>query len=178
MGICRRCLPLLPWCQNVCSVCGLPVPPLQPGWAVCGRCQRVARQLIELFVYAYPHDDREELLLPVPSHPARVRERGFNAVFELIRMLGKKLSITYDLYALNRMVHTCTQTGKTAEQRRTNVKNAFQLKHAIEQRRIILFDDVVTTSATINEISRCLKSTGVEWIEVWTLARTKHLTIR
>ncbi len=133
------------------------------------------RLLIELFAQACRTSNQVPLLLPVPSHQARIRERGFNAVFELIRMLRKKMDIRFDLYALQRVSHTATQTGKSRRQRRKNVKNAFLIKKPIQQQKIILFDDVITTSATVNEISKYLKSQGVEYVEVWALARTRKL---
>ncbi|MEM8843645.1 MAG: ComF family protein, partial [Pseudomonadota bacterium] len=128
--------------------------------------------LVHLFVKSCPDATHNFLLIPMPSHPQRIRERGFNVVYEFTRQICKHLNIEYDLNVLARVKYTETQTGKTKIQRRQNIKNAFILKKQIINKDIILFDEVVTTGATINEASRILKKAGAKTIRIWCIART------
>ena len=109
----------------------------------------------------------------MPSHPYRVRSRGFNAVFELLRILNRKQPLQIDFNYLQRIKNSAPQTGKTDLQRKHNIKNAFRVNSDQTHKRVVLFDDVVTTGATVAEASRCLKKSGVENVRVWALARTK-----
>ena len=133
-----------------------------------------ASLLVELFISRLQNDADNVLLVPIPSHPKRIRERGFNAVHELIRLLRREININYHATGIKRVVATDTQTGKSKRERQINVKNAFRISQEIQHERIILFDDVITTCATINELSKCLKKQGVKHIEVWSIARTQQ----
>lgn len=113
------------------------------------------------------------LIVPVPSHPTRIKQRGFNAVYELIKLFRKKHSIDYDDKLVTRIKNTDTQTGKSKLQRRQNVHHAFAVNKGIQTDHIMLVDEVVTTGATVNELSRCLKKAGVSKVSVWAIARTK-----
>ena len=122
-----------------------------------------------------------DLVMPVPLHPKRLRERGFNQAFLLIKrwpenfkrigIEGFPLKISHD--ALSRVKRTSSQTGLNRKQRSENIKNAFQVKDAVKinGRRILLVDDVYTTGATINECAGVLTKAGAERVDVLTLAR-------
>ena len=204
-GICIECYASLPWCETVCSICGLPLSGTVAGRAVCGCCQQSkpyfdrlfaplwyeppirelvvnlkyanrwenAPLLMELFLSKYTQPIKGALLLSVPSHPKRIRMRGFNPVRECMRLLHRKIDIEYNASAIKRVRATETQTGKTQAERRRNVKNVFKITQDIAHRKIILFDDVVTTGATVNEVSKCLKNSKASYVEVWAIARTK-----
>lgn len=135
-----------------------------------------ASLLVELFLSRLQNNANNMLLVPMPSHPKRIRERGFNAVHELIRLLRQRVDVDYHASGIKRVIATDTQTGKSKRERQINVKNAFRLTQDIQHERIILFDDVVTTCATINEVSKCLKRQGIKHIEVWAIARTKQFS--
>ena len=131
--------------------------------------------LMELFQQKLPKVNQDALLLAVPSHPKRIRSRGFNPVREFLRPLTKLADVEYQAYVIRRTRATDTQTGKTKTQRRTNVNNAFAVSQDIVAgRSIILFDDVVTTGATVNEVSKILKKSGAVNIDVWAIARTRR----
>ena len=131
-----------------------------------------ARCLIGLFAMTIPVMPADARLVPMPSHARRIRERGFNAVYECLRFLNKQISVKYDQTLLKRANYTETQTGKTKPQRRKNVKNAFRVTRPIDNEKIILFDEVVTTGATVDEASKQLKKAGASNVEVWCIART------
>ncbi len=129
--------------------------------------------LVELIKSSFVTNTQDGLIIPVPSHPARVRQRGFNAVYELIKHLKSQVKFDCDLQSVCRCHDTETQTGKLKGQRRKNVKGAFNITKPILSDHVIVFDEVVTTGATVNELSRCLKKSGVKQVSVWAIARTK-----
>ena len=150
-----------------------PINQLMVGFKYSQRWENL-RLLVHLFSTNHPEISEDTLLLPVPSHPQRIRSRGFNAVVELTRLLKVNRYVNCDTSYIRRIFPTHTQTGMSKRQRRTNVSNAFKIVKPITHSKVILFDDVVTTCATVNEISRCLKREGVKNIEVWTIARTEN----
>lgn len=122
-----------------------------------------------------------DLIIPVPLHIKRLRKRGFNQTFLLIRDwfrlaedLNIKLSgiqIEKDLLVRNRW--TKPQTGLDRKNRLTNIKNAFRIidPEKIEKKRVLLVDDVYTTGATVNECAKVLLNAAALKVEVLTLAR-------
>ncbi|GAB2572077.1 hypothetical protein GCM10027066_14190 [Dyella jejuensis] len=112
------------------------------------------------------------LIVPVPLHRRRLRERGYNQALELARPLARALGIPYRHDLLRRIRHTEAQTGLDAVQRRRNLRTAFALNHAASlPAHIVLLDDVCTTGATLEACTHVLKRAGVMRVDVWTLAR-------
>lgn len=132
-----------------------------------------AQTLIDLSIEPLSDILKAGLVIPMPSHPIRVRERGFNAVYELIKLLSKRVKFEYEPNAVVRSKNTDTQTGRLKSQRRKNVKGAFTLMKSLNYDHVIIFDEVVTTSATANELSYCLKRAGIKRVSVCAIARTK-----
>lgn len=133
-----------------------------------------AQTLIELCKTSFVSCGENTLVIPIPSHPSRVRQRGFNAVYELVKLLKKQCTFNFDEKLVSRIKHTETQTGKTKSQRRKNLRDAFTVSEVIKYDHIVIVDEVVTTGATVNELSRCLKKAGVKKISIWALARTRN----
>jgi ComF family protein len=113
-----------------------------------------------------------ECIIPMPLHPQRLRERGFNQALELARVIATKLKIPLDYSLIERNKATPYQSGLSAKQRKQNLKNAFSTTKLHSYKHVAIFDDVVTTGTTVNELARQLKLSGVETIEVWAIART------
>jgi ComF family protein len=113
------------------------------------------------------------LLVPVPLHPRRARERGFNQSELLAVALARRLRIDLAAEALVRRTNTCPQTGLSAAQRRRNVRGAFFVRRRarIDGRQIVLIDDVVTTGATAHECARVLRAAGASEVRLLTVAR-------
>lgn len=112
------------------------------------------------------------LLLPVPLHRARLRERGFNQSLEIARHVGRALGIPVDAHRLRRIRATAAQSGLDRRARRQNVRGAFALDcDRPLPDRVALVDDVLTTGATVSELARLLKDAGVAHVAVWALAR-------
>lgn len=114
---------------------------------------------------------RPDYLLPVPLHPSRLRQRGYNQSVELAKVLAKGLQVPLQPHCLVRSRKTPAQAGLGAKQRRSNIKGAFELIHPLADRHIALVDDVVTTGSTVNEIARVLKESGVKRVDVYSIAR-------
>lgn len=113
-----------------------------------------------------------ELIVPVPLHPARLRERGYNQALELARPLARALAIPLRHDVLVRTRATPPQTGLDARTRRRNLRNAFAVAPgAALPAHVVLFDDVMTTGATLHECTRVLRRAGVARVDAWALAR-------
>jgi ComF family protein len=115
-----------------------------------------------------------DLLLPVPLHAARLRERGFNQSLELARPLGRRLAVPVAPRLIRRITPTRPQQGLRGRERRHNVRHAFAPSSRLSADPppfVALVDDVMTTGSTAGEIARLLRQAGVERVEVWVLAR-------
>ncbi len=107
-----------------------------------------------------------EIIIPVPLHKIRYRERGYNQSSFLAAGLSGILKLSIYEKAIVRIKKTKSQTTLNAEQRSSNLKDAFEVKEAdrIHSKTVLLVDDVSTTGATINSCSYSLKSAGAEKI--------------
>jgi ComF family protein len=122
------------------------------------------------------------LIMPIPLHTKKLRKRGFNQAFLLIRNFLKYYKNTFekpppwkiDTTSLARVKQTQPQTGFDIEHRRVNLKNAFNVvnQKAIDNKHILLIDDVFTTGATCNEAARVLLQNGAKNVNALVLART------
>lgn len=125
--------------------------------------------------FAFPDFDFSEysLLIPVPLHIKRLRERGFNQSLLLARQIGKKYKLPVDFSLLKRCKFTLTQTGLNKAEREKNVKGALTVadEKKVNGQNIILIDDVFTTGATINECAKVLLKAGAQKTAVLTLSR-------
>lgn len=113
------------------------------------------------------------LVIPVPLHRKRLRERGFNQSLLLARAIASFHRLRLDFDSLKRLIYTEEQTKLTKEERAQNVRRAFGItdNSRIRGERIILIDDVYTTGSTVMECSRILLESKAETIAVLTAAR-------
>ena len=114
---------------------------------------------------------RPQVLIPVPLHRTRLLERGYNQAREIAVTFSRAFGIPVDRNALTRLRATPGQSGFSAAQRASNVRHAFAYAPKHEYRHIALVDDIVTTGSTVSEITRTLHRAGVDYVEVWALAR-------
>jgi ComF family protein len=116
---------------------------------------------------------RPDLLVPVPLHPRRHRERGFNQAFLLARRLGEAWRVSVRDDVLLRVVATASQTALESNARRSNVRNAFRLRRpeTVAGRHVIVVDDILTTGATVSECVLTLQAGGAATVGVLTVAR-------
>lgn len=114
-----------------------------------------------------------DMLVPVPLHPLKEREREFNQAALLTRHLGQATNIACNEKILTRTRPTETQTHLKRDARAANMKSAFAVRAGtrLAGKRIILVDDVFTTGATTNDCARALCDAGAAEVGVWTVAR-------
>ncbi len=123
---------------------------------------------------AYRDQPLPQLLIPVPLHPGRLRERGFNQALVLARQLGATFSIPVAADLVERARQTPAQQGLSAQERRRNLRGAFRLRSGANLGKlssVALIDDVVTTMTTTYELARVLRRHGATDVHVWCLAR-------
>jgi ComF family protein len=132
----------------------------------------VARWLVAAFDDARLRERRFDVIVPVPLHPARERERGFNQAELLAEWLSDHLSVPLRP-ALQRIHYTTTQTAFDRSERMQNLRGAFRLRKKADVRklRVLLIDDVLTTGSTLSECARVLKEAGAASIYAATAAR-------
>lgn len=115
---------------------------------------------------------RPDLLLPVPLHEDRLRERGYNQALELARPLARGCAIDLLPDALLRRRATPAQSGLSALARRRNLRGAFEVRAGLNlPAHVALVDDVMTTGATAQECALALRRVGVARVDVWAIAR-------
>lgn len=182
-GSCPRCGLVMPAPGVItCGRC-LQDPPPWERFFVVGPYER---QLRELLIRAKFHADTAALnglgtlmalavqreggwresamyaLVPMPLHPARLRERGFNQCVELARPLSSLLPVPIRNDLLIRQVDTPHQRGLNAQERRRNLRGAFMVEKAgdVAGKRIVLIDDVITTGTTLRLAAQILVKAG------------------
>ena len=129
--------------------------------------------LSEILADAYHHYDLDaDVLVPVPLHFSRVKERGYNQSELLANELGKLLGLPINNSTLQRIRKTKSQMRLGAEERHKNVIGAFACadKQLVNQ-KVLLIDDVCTTGSTLDACAAALKQAGV--ITVWGLTLAK-----
>ena len=196
---CRNSLPCLT--HDRCVVCALPVkgsqicgaclanPPafgrsvaaLEYTFPVDALLQRLkyganlamARVLADLlFSHIDNAVDLPDFIVPMPLHPGRLRERGFNQALELARRISKKTGIALLPDVCHRVRDTPSQTGLPWKERERNIRGAFSCETKLEGKHIAILDDVMTTGATLNELAKVLRKCGASHVSGWVVART------
>ena len=120
------------------------------------------------------HWRRSDLLVPVPLHAVKKRERSYNQADEISKRLSRLVNIPFRNDILKRVVNTVSQTKMpTAADRVKNMNDVFSLldTRAVQGKQIILLDDLITTGATANSCAAVLKQAGAQGVLVLTAAR-------
>jgi ComF family protein len=114
-----------------------------------------------------------EVLIPVPLHPARLHQRGYNQSFLLARELGKLCGIKVESHSLMRRINTPPQTKTTSvRERRKNMQEAFACQNGnLANQKVLLIDDVATSGTTLNACAAALKQAHAASVWGLTLAR-------
>lgn len=118
--------------------------------------------------------DSVDVIMPVPLHIDRLREREFNQSLLLADHIGRRLDIPVAYTNLIRAASTPAQTTLSRKSRQKNLRRAFIVRHpdAITKKRILLIDDVFTTGTTVNECAKALRKAGSADVFALTLSRT------
>lgn len=195
--LCAACDADLPRLGSaLCPRCALD----SPGGQLCGRCLAQPPHYdatVAVLAYAFPADAlvqalkfRGELalsslfgrlladritdqtvdrIIAVPLSPARLRERGYNQSVEIARHV---VPAKVDLDSCVRTRDAPAQMGLPFDERRRNVRGAFQCTRSVIGERIAVVDDVMTTGATLDEVAKVLKGAGASRVENWVVTRT------
>lgn len=199
--ICGGCYRELPRLANSCRLCAEPLPSTGLVCGRCQSRPPAFDRVIAPYLYTTPMDSliqelkfsgrlstgrllgellarhlqrcraSADLLLPVPLHQSRLRQRGFNQSVELARPLKRALGIAVDTHRLRRIRRTEIQSELPRDERRRNVRNAFAFRGRLDGQTVAVIDDVVTTGSTADVIARSLKRAGAARVEIWTVAR-------
>lgn len=118
------------------------------------------------------NEPKPDLILPVPLHPKRLRERGFNQSNEIAKLFAKATGLPIDRSGVKRHKFTVAQHQLSAKDRRLNLTNAFTPTRQYAGLHIAILDDVVTTTQTVTDLSHTLLLAGASRIDVWCITRT------
>jgi len=135
-----------------------------------GRVQTLARPLGRFLQVALPREQTYDVIVPMPLHWRKRWQRGFNQSELLAREVGRLRNVPVRRL-VKRTKATKVQAGLTTAQRRDNVARAFRAKGAVEGRKVLLVDDVMTTGATASACATALKRAGARSVTLLTLAR-------
>ena len=138
-----------------------------------------ARVLGELLAQAVRarNEPPPRLLVPVPLHESRLRERGFNQAAAIARYAGRSLGIPQAWHAVRRVRDTPSQTSLGVDARHRNVRGAFELtglrarRALVDAAHVAVVDDVTTTGSTLAEMKCVLLAAGVNRVDLWAVAR-------
>ena len=198
---CGACDAALPYHDAPhCPVCALPVPTGEV-CGHCLKDPPLFTHTTAAFAYSFPLDkliqalkygeqlalatafaeklalriDKNSLpdcLIPMPLHPAKLRERGFNQSQLLAAALARRLKLELLANACQRVRDTPPQSALPWKERRKNVRNAFRCDADLSGKRVALVDDVLTTGASLNALAAAVQKRGAREIQVWVVART------
>ena len=196
--LCAACAAELPALRAHCPRCALP----SPGGLVCGSCLKSPPHFdgtVASWPYEFPCDrlvqalkyhaqlalaaffarslasrplPKVDLVLPMPLHPSRLAERGFNQALEIARGLAQHLERPVEPRGARRVKDTAPQTELPYGERAKNVRGAFVCELTLSGKNVAVVDDVMTTGATLNELARALKRAGASRVENFVVART------
>jgi len=184
---CQRCALPLAAPAALCGACQRRMPPWDAAWSPfrygwpLDRLESrykfsadlaAGRVLATLWSREPRPSDLPALILPVPLHRRRLRQRGYNQALELARPLARALDLPCRHDLLQRQRDTSPQTELDAATRRRNMRGAFALSAGASlPDHVAILDDVMTTGTTLAECARVLKRAGVRRVDVWALAR-------
>jgi len=113
-----------------------------------------------------------DFIVPMPLHPARLQQRGFNQALEIARRVSKKYGIALLPGACQRIKDTPPQTGLPWKEREKNIRGAFACEIDLTGKHVAVLDDVMTTGTTLNELAKVLRKRGATRVSAWVVART------
>ena len=165
---------------NAARACGLYQGALRASILQLKREPHVASRLGCLMLTALQREptNQSTVIVPVPLHPDREQERGFNQAAILARELAQLAALPLDEHSIVRRLHTERhRAGMDARGRHDSVADAFAVRHLdlIAGKRVLLVDDVFTTGATVSACAAALKDAGAEEVFVLTIARSQTL---
>ena len=196
--LCAACYANLPRHHNACPVCAAPgnsetcgvclqQPPAFDSTQAALDYTFPVDKLIQAYKYhqqlalarlfgtllrqAVSLQTRPNVILPMPLHAARLRERGFNQALEIAKIIAKDLHLPLATHLAQRSINTLSQATLAWDARKKNMRGAFACDLNLEGMHIALVDDVMTSGATLHALAKTLKRAGASRIDVWVVAR-------
>lgn len=112
-----------------------------------------------------------DLVVPVPLHHSRLRERGFSQALEIARPIARAMNLPIETRAVHRMRATLPQAQLPRAERVANVREAFAVSERLSGRRVAIVDDVMTSGQTVTALAAALRRAGCADVQVWVIAR-------
>jgi ComF family protein len=195
---CRQLIRVYP--TSVCVLCGHPLP-VRGRCEACSATDSPLDGVFPATIYAHPirdaihafkyegardladplaewlyatwrlHALSADLVVPVPLHPKREAERGYNQATLLARELGRRVDVPVAHSGLIRTIRTRPQVGLGRDERRANIAGAFRCAGKVTDLRVVLIDDVCTTGSTLESCAAELKANGASQVVALTVAR-------
>ncbi len=201
-GFCHRCQDILPWIHSSCQRCGkaMTIPGIcgqcqnkniyfdqvvvpfqykepvsrhlhqlkyQGQFSIAPSMAKILAAKIIKSGCAFP-----DVLIPVPLHPNRLRQRGFNQASLIAQHVGKLLGLPLDRQLVSRIRDTPSQTELNAVEREKNMQDAFAVSPGGRYDSVAVIDDIITSGATINAICGKLRDQNYNQISAWAIAKT------
>jgi ComF family protein len=135
---------------------------------------RILGVLLARSVHALGWHREVDCVVPVPLHPGRHADRGFNQSAEIASRVACVLALETCEGAVGRVRDTRPQVGLRPEERRRNIDGAFAASARFQGRRVAVVDDVLTTGATAGAVATALRQAGAISVDVWCVARAVH----
>lgn len=132
----------------------------------------ILSQLLMQHIEQHPPTHTIDAILPMPLHRWRLFGRGFNQAYEIAKPLAKRFQIPLHYHWVKRVKQTSRQHSLSADARRENLRGAFKVMQSVTDLHIVIIDDVVTTTASVEAMAKALREAGAATVEVWALART------
>ncbi|WP_297178646.1 ComF family protein [Thermomonas sp.] len=198
--LCSACRDALPWQGSACARCALPLSNAGT-CGHCHQHPPPLDGVVAAFVYAFPvdgllprlkfHSDfaagrvisqclvqrffdcpRPSAIVPLPLHPGRLRRRGYDQALELAKPLARALRVPLRDDLLLRTRATAAQSTLDAAARKRNLRGAFRVAEGVAlPEHVTLFDDVMTTGATLHAAAAALRKAGARRVDAWVCAR-------
>jgi ComF family protein len=198
---CAACDCALPYLDApCCPVCALPIPGGET-CGQCLQHPPVFTRATAVFGYTFPLDklmqamkygeqlalahafadklarridkaDLPDCVIPMPLHPTKLRERGFNQSLLLAAGIARELDVSLLRNTCQRVRDTPPQSVLPWKERKKNVRGAFRCDADLTGKRVALVDDVMTTGASLDALAEAVQKMGASKISVWVVART------
>jgi len=201
-GMCARCSQEMPWHNQTpqCPQCAAPTnggqlcghclsaPPAFDSVHALFRYEYPADRLLHRFKYQHmlamaemfasqimtrlPRAALPDLIIPMPLHRDRLKERSFNQSTEIARIVASQLKLPMDYESCQRIRLTAPQASLPLKDRAKNIKGAFACQGSLAGMHVAVIDDVMTSGASLHELAKTLKKAGASRVECWIVART------